>query len=745
VTFANPLPPWALALVLGGALAVAWLAYRHAPIPRGARFGLIALRCLTLLAIVLFLMRPVARTSDEDARDAVVPILVDTSRSMGIQDADGQRRIDRARGIVSGELLPELGRRFSVEVLSFAESLAPTTPEALGAAGRRSDLAGALAAVRDRFRGRPIAGIVVVSDGGDTSGTAERVAVDGPPVFPVSIGSETAGRDREVLSVTAAEAVLDDSRVELAASVVGHGHGTAPIVMRLLENGRPIDVRQAAPAAEGVPVRVTFRVTPPRGAPTIYTVDVPAAEGELVPENNARSVLVLPPARPRRVLLVEGAPGFEHSFLKRALAGDTGLEVDSVVRKGRNEQGADTFYVQAARSRSEALAAGYPQKMPDLFQYDALVLANVEGTQLARAQLEATRDFVGRRGGGLLVLGAHSFLRRGLIDTALEEVLPLELAGRGRGVVPSAGPRGMNRVSLTAAGEAHPVMQLGAAADETRKRWEAAPALASIAPLGDPRPAASVLAVTTGAGGAASALVAVQRYGDGRSMIFAGEAAWRWRMMLPASDRSYDTFWRQAVRWLAVAAPDPVSVSAPAGASTGDVMALRIAARTETFEPMRDATVDVRVTAPDGKLQELRATRETGPGADGRYVVHYRGDQPGVYRVVAEARRSDSRDKGGSSPVAARTGTTSILVGGADVEMSDPRLNARLLQRIAAASGGSVVQEGRTPQLIEALQSAVPVAVLSVRRDLWHTGWSFAAIVMLLGAEWLLRRRSGLR
>jgi hypothetical protein len=288
-------------------------------------------------------------------------------------------------------------------------------------------------------------------------------------------------------------------------------------------------------------------------------------------------------------------------------------------------------------------------------------------------------------------------------------------------------------------------MQLGAAADETRKRWEAAPALASIAPLGDPRPAASVLAVTTGAGGAASALVAVQRYGDGRSMIFAGEAAWRWRMMLPASDRSYDTFWRQAVRWLAVAAPDPVSVSAPAGASTGDVMALRIAARTETFEPMRDATVDVRVTAPDGKLQELRATRETGPGADGRYVVHYRGDQPGVYRVVAEARRSDSRDKGGSSPVAARTGTTSILVGGADVEMSDPRLNARLLQRIAAASGGSVVQEGRTPQLIEALQSAVPVAVLSVRRDLWHTGWSFAAIVMLLGAEWLLRRRSGLR
>ena len=491
-------------------------------------------------------------------------------------------------------------------------------------------------------------------------------------------------------------------------------------------------------------------MSPARGAPTIYTVDIPAAAGELVPENNARSVLVLPPARARRVLLVEGAPGFEHSFLKRALAADTGLEVDSVVRKGRNEQGADTFYVQAARSRSEALAAGYPQKVEELFQYDALVLANVEGTQLGRAQLEATRDFVGRRGGGLLVLGAHSFLRRGLIDTALEEVLPLELTGRGRGVVPAAGARGINRVSLTAAGEAHPVMQLGAAPDETRKRWEAAPALASIAPLGDPRPAASVLAVTTGAGGAPRALVAVQRYGDGRSMVFAGEAAWRWRMMLPASDRSYDTFWRQAVRWLAIAAPDPVSVSAPAGASTGDVLPLRIAVRTPAFEPLRDATVDVRVSAPDGKLQQIRAAKETSADVEGRYVAHYRADQPGVYRVVAEAHRAGN---------AAGTGATAFLVGGADVEMSDPRVNMRLLQRLAAVSGGRMVHvggdrpadagavglRGTGPQLVDALRAAVPAAALSVRRDLWHTGWSFAAIVLLLGAEWLLRRKSGLR
>ncbi len=164
-------------------------------------------------------------------------------------------------------------------------------------------------------------------------------------------------------------------------------------------------------------VREIFQVSPGAGAPTVYKVETPVEPGELVPENNARSTLVQPPTRPRRVLLIEGAPGFEHGFLKRAWASDRGLEVDSVVRKGKNEQGADTFYIQATQSRGEQLRDGYPANREALFRYDALVFANVEGHQLSKAELELTRSFVGERGGGLLVLGARSFARQGLGGT----------------------------------------------------------------------------------------------------------------------------------------------------------------------------------------------------------------------------------------------------------------------------------------------------------------------------------------
>jgi uncharacterized membrane protein len=546
-----------------------------------------------------------------------------------------------------------------------------------------------------------------------------------------------AGKDREILGVTAAETILDDSRVDLAVSAVSHGLGNAPIELRLLENGRPIDVRRVTPAAEGSPVREVFQVSPSRGAPTVYTVETPVAPGELVPENNARRVLVQPPARARRILLVEGAPGFEHSFLKRAWASDSGLEIDSVVRKGRNEQGADTFYIQAAQSRSDSLAAGYPATREALFRYDALVLANVEGHQFTRGQLEATRSFVGDRGGGLLVLGARSFLRQGLAGTTLEDVLPLELSERGGGdVVPAASATGVNRVSLTAAGEAHPVMQLAAGADDTRKRWEAVPALAAIAPLGGPRPGASVLAVTSGPGGTPRALVAVQRFGEGRSLVFTGEASWRWRMLLPATDRAYDTFWKQALRWIALPAGDPIQLNLPAGAAPGDTLPLRVLARNVAFEALKNVTVDVRVTSPDGRVESLRAAPDTSRGSEGHHVANVRPEQAGVFKLSAEVRQ-------GTALVG--TASAAVLVGGADIEMADPRMNQAFFERLAAASGGRVLSEDQMTRLPGMLKAAAPGAELAVRRDLWHTGWSFAAILTLLGAEWILRRTWGLR
>jgi uncharacterized membrane protein len=524
--------------------------------------------------------------------------------------------------------------------------------------------------------------------------------------------------------------------LDLAVSAVAHGYGTAPIELRLLENGRAIDHRRVTPAAAGAPVSETFRVGPNRDVATVYRVEIPGSADEPVAENNARSVLVPAAGRPRRVLLVQGAPGFEHSFLRRAWAADRGLEIDSVVRKGRDDSGAETFYVQAAQSRANALLGGYPNTREALFAYDAIVLANVDPDVLTNAQLGLTRAFVAERGGGLLVLGARGFQRQGLRDTPLEDVMPLDSTDRGGGgVVQAAASPGRNRVVITPAGESHPVMQLGTDAESNDRRWAAVPPLASISPLGTPKPGANVLAVTGGPGGAPRALVAVQRFGEGRSMVFTGEASWRWRMLLPTTDQSYERFWRQAVRWLVQNAPAQVNMTLPAAPAPGDGIPVIVDARDAGYTPRTDASVMVRVTSPAGRVDTVPASPVSGQ--QGRFQASIRAPESGVYRVAAEARR------GPAALGEAASGT--MLVGGVDPEMTDPRLNEDTLQRVARASGGAVLALGDTAGLLARLDAGLPAAVAAVRRDLWHTGWSFALLAGLLAAEWLFRRASGLK
>ncbi|MEO6238925.1 MAG: vWA domain-containing protein, partial [Vicinamibacterales bacterium] len=318
MTFDNPLPAWAIAAAVAAAIVVAWLAYRRVPIAAPRRRLLSALRFTTLAWLVFCLMRPMVPASGTAAVDAIVPILVDTSRSMGLADADGARRIDRARALIEQNLRPVLATRFQMEVLRFGDRVSAADASTLAATDRRTALGAALQAVRERYRGRAVAGIVLLTDGGD-NGSVDSVAAasGGAPIYPIGIGPASPLRDREVISVTAAESVLSDASVDLTVAAVAHGYAAAPIELRLLENGRAIDLRRVKPAADGAPVSETFHVAPNRDVPTVYTVEIPSAGDELVADNNARSALIPAAGRPRRLLLVQGAPGFEHSFLRR--------------------------------------------------------------------------------------------------------------------------------------------------------------------------------------------------------------------------------------------------------------------------------------------------------------------------------------------------------------------------------------------------------------------------------------------
>jgi uncharacterized membrane protein len=477
----------------------------------------------------------------------------------------------------------------------------------------------------------------------------------------------------------------------------------------------------------------------------VYTAEIPADEREAAVENNTRSIVISPAGRKRRLLVLEGAPGFEHTFMTRAWAADGGLEVDSVVRKGRNANGSDTFLVQADAARTAALTSGFPARREDLYAYDALVIANMEGDFFTRAQLALIADFVAERGGGLLVMGSSSFAQHGMAGTPIEAALPVELDERRGGVSRASldSPAPANGLVVTRDGETHPIMRLGASGEETRKKWAALPALASTAPLGSARPGAVVLAVAAAAGGAVFPVVAVQRYGQGRSMVFGGEASWRWRMLVPSTDRSHEMFWRQAARWLAETSPDPVAIALPDAPQPADSVAIDVDARDAAFAPVADAAVQATIELPDGKRQPLTFRRVPAPAGvsgssalSGRFSAVFHADRAGLYHVRAEARRGT---------VVLGASDRWMYVGGGDREFADPRLNEGFLRRVARDSGGRYVRAADASRLVTWLQEAERQNATPGQRDLWHEPWVIAALALLLSTEWVLRRRWGLR
>jgi hypothetical protein len=172
-------------------------------------------------------------------------------------------------------------------------------------------------------------------------------------------------------------------------------------------------------------------------------------------------------------------------------------------------------------------------------------------------------------------------------------------------------------------------------------------------------------------------------------------------------------------------------------AAQGDMLALRVVARTPLFEPLDATDAIVRVTRPDGRIDTLQATREAA-GAPGTLVARYNAEDPGIYRVTAELGGEAGT---GTGPVASAW----LLVGGVDREMADPRLDMRALERVATASGGRVIDPGEVSSLVGYLTAATPLAIQRVQRDLWHSGWVLAVLLTLLTGEWTLRRWWGLR
>jgi len=725
-----------LFLCAAGAIGVAWWSYRQArgkTTPRD-RLILTGVRGAILALFMILLMRPALILQTASPQQNFLAVLIDDSRSLGISEEVGgtprNEFVLEHFGPEGGELAEALAEKFTLRYFRFSNTTERLhAPSELGWQGTRSDIGGALDRVREELAGVPLAGMVVLSDGADNSDRPISEALvplqaAGIPVYSVGIGEETVAPDVQLTRVDMPPSILKGSTVvvDVVVTAVGMQGQTVPIFVE--EEGKIIATEDVVLGQDGEPVVARVRFAAEGEGIRNFLFRVPPQEGEPVPQNNRRDVMVEVEGRIQKILYFEGEPRHEVAFLRRAVADDENLQVVLLQRT------ADEKFYRLDVDDAEELAAGFPTTREELFQYRALILGSVEASFFTFDQLQMISDFVATRGGGLVALGGrNSFAEGGFAGTPVEDALPVFL-DEG---LPGAGEATPLKARPTRSGLLHPITQI-ASPDAAEAKWDSLPELLSLNPLTRLKPGAtSLLMGTTPDGAADHVVLAVQRFGRGRSAVLPMVNLWYWQMAAEVSleDQTHETLWRQTLRWLVDGVPDPVVATVvEAEIEPGGTATLIAEVSDSAYFQVNDGSVSARITDPLGAITETRL--EWTLEQDGVYQAQFPTLDEGIYEVLVEAQRG--ADLIGSDTILVRAAPSTR-------EYFDAGRRTALLERIADETGGRFYNASDVSSLAEDVQYSGSGVTTREERDLWDMPFFFFLIIGLLSLEWFLRRR----
>src|SRR3954469_8010921 len=727
-------------LVVAAATAVALLAlltYRgvSATERRRDRVVLVCLRLAALGVLLFCLFRPALILKAAVPQQNFLGVLVDDSRSMSIADLNGQTRSTFIQQQFTGaqaRLLEALSQRFVVRFFSFASSADRVASAGdLKFGGTATRLGTALDRARDELSGLPLAGLVMVTDGADTSDAAidETLAslkARSIPVFTLGVGEEHFAHDVQVTRVETPRSVLKGTAlvVDVVLSQTGYAGQTIPLSVE--DDGRIVSTQEVTLPAEGESATVKVRFTANEAGARTFKFKVPTQTGEQVTQNNTRDVLIQVNDRAEKVLYYEGEPRFEYKFLRAGVKGDTNLQVVSMSRTAENK-----YYRQDVTNPDE-LIGGFPKTREELFQYRGLILGSVEAASFTPEQLRMIADFVNKRGGGLLMLGGRrSFAEGGWGGTPVGEVLPVVLGTSNAKYLATD-----IAVRPTRAGSSTPVTQIAATEAASAARWNDMPELSAVNPIRLAKPGATVLLTGVDNRKQDQIVLAYQRYGRGKAIALPIQDTWLWQMdpKTPVTDTTHAMFWRRLIRWLVDGVPEQVNVSTTADrVEPGEPVRLSAEVLDSAYVEVNDSRVLARVTSPSGKTTEVPV--EWTVTKDGEYRATFTPDESGIYDIKVTAAR-DQKDLG--------TADMHVRVSAGDAEYFDAGMRAPLLKRIAADTGGRFFTPANASSLPEAINYSGRGVTVVEERELWDMPVLFLALVGLIAAEWGYRRTRGL-
>ncbi len=749
-SFAYGISPWLFGVFVLLIIAGVWLTYFKTtrPLTPGWKTFFVTTRSSVLVLILFCLLRPVITTMQAAPQETYLGVLIDDSQSMSIADLPGGQSRQAAIGETFFEdgIIDELSEFFQIRAFRFdGQTQRINGMEGLSEEGTASSVDQALRYVDDQLNGLRLGGLVLVTDGADNGDSdpinaAQDFGNRRIPIFTVGVGQEDIPQDIGIVDVTAAKTVLEGSVFNVQVDVNHQGFEGQEVGLSIHDGEEIVASEVVTLGAEGGARRFDLELTPERPELIVYDLQIELQSGEIIEQNNSYSFLVDNTEKPPLdVLYIEGHPRNEYKFIRRAVQGDDSIRLATYLQTGPEK-----YYRQGIESPTE-LAEGFPASKEDLYAYEAIVLGDIEESFFNDDQLQMIDEFVAERGGGFLMSG---MVDEEFIDTPIADILPVTIVeenflpghlrgGIRRGDHPTAElfyPR------LTNNGEFSPLLRLSGEDSLNENFWRQLPELQGVYVTGRIKPGATVLLEHPALQYQNQPLpiVAQQRYGSGRSVSVTTASTWRWQMMMHSEDQSHETIWRQLLRWLAVSAPERITIEFDREFyNVGDEVNVTALVLNDQYEPDNDATLWMQTTDPLDQVSDV--PMEWNIEEDGVYRANFTVEEEGVFSLLV-----DVASAAGDAAVDASEKRTAFVVTPSLREYTNAEMDAGLLGRIADASGGSYFNLSDVNGLPESVEFTPNAYSREVQIDLWDQPWLLALLILLLCIDWISRRMKGL-
>ena len=787
---------WFVLLVILAVGLIYWL-YRSSPVTVAPwrRHTLTALRVLFVVMMLALLLRPVLAFTVEGSIRRVLVMLIDGSSSMQIKDPrltpNDQRRAaiardiidptkglnqtpDRSRakdyeqvarleltkGVLQNErlnLLPRLDKEFDLAAFSFGNGLAelstrkaetnvPGTDkkkqkvtieqfdwvDRLEASASSTAIGDSIQEALNRKRGQPLAGIVLVTDGVNNAGSQPRDAAalarqEGVPLFIYGVGI-TSPRDIILQNLFAPDVTFVKDEVTVTVRVRGQGLIGESAELQLKLGEQTVATKTVAFGNDAEQV-IPMKFTPQTLGEFDLTASIEPRPDETVKDNNSRSQRLKVIDAKIKVLLVDQSPRWEFKYLQAMLLRDRRVEVKCYLVEG--DKG-------ISRAPDSPYLPEFPARREDLFKYDLVILGDVDPKIFTAQNQDNLNKLVSDFGGGLVVVAGKRFMPLAYRRTTIDKLLPVEFDPPTLESNQDPVADKPVKLQLTAAGRANAMLKLSDKDEENVKLWAQLPPVYWVAKVSRPKPAAEVLLVDPDPAKESRfgkmPVIAVQQYGLGQVMFVGTDNTWRWRKNV--GDYFYTAIWGQIAqrtsiqRLLGVSKKTQLSTDRQ-NYLTGD--RVTIYARLYSgvgFEPVQEPSVKGFHGLKNG----------TGPRPE--VILRQIPEQPAMYRGEFIAPTA------GAYSFWIESDPQTLL----DFNVTEPRfefgetaMNEALLKDLANVTGGQFFREEDLHKLPDAISAKTERVRSPMEVELWASPLYFILMLLVVSAEWVLRKLSHLK